>query len=193
MKQSLFTSNLRHALEDQRATFEQLAQVPIAQLERRPANGGWSAIECLAHLNRYDGYYRPRLEKAMVPGKGKAFRSGWLGKKIIAMMDPDTSKGSKKQKTLKRYEASNWQLDSSEVLNTFRAHLNRLEGLLESAATADLNAAKVPIEFFPLLKMRVGDAFLLVMRHDKRHLQQALRAAGLSQLNPQQPLSRRTG
>jgi hypothetical protein len=62
------------------------------------------------------------------------------------------------------------------VLAEFAHHQHQLLELLTQAHRADLNRKAVPIEFFKLLKMRLGETFEFVVLHEQRHVQQALRA-----------------
>lgn len=95
----------------------------------------------------------------------------WLGKKSMEMVHPQNGK---KHKTVKHMNPSNSQL-STATITEFLKHLQDLQNLLQSAKTANLNKKAIPVEFFKLLKMRIGETLEFIITHQKRHLQQALR------------------
>ena len=158
-----------------------LAPLPEAVLHQRPAPGHWSTLECLEHLNRYSRYYLPALAQALArsgaaPSAGQEVEVGysWLGRKSVAMMQPGSSK---KQATLRRLNPLGQALDHRALVE-FDQHAAALLVLLEQARATDLNRAAVPVEFFRLLKLRVGEPLEFVVVHQQRHMRQALRAAG---------------
>lgn len=158
-----------------------LVPLPEATLHQRPAPGHWSALECLEHLNRYSRYYLPALAQALAragtpPAASLATKVGysWLGRKSVNLMRPENAQ---KQATLRRLNPLGQALDHRALVE-FDQHAATLLVLLEQARAANLNRAAVPVEFFRLLKLRVGEALEFVVVHQQRHMQQALRAAG---------------
>lgn len=152
----------------------ELEPLELAQLNQQPAPNAWSVLECLEHLNRYSRYYNPRFAQALAHvGTAAEAEVGysWLGRKFVAMMGPGNTK---KAKTLKRMNPIGSRL-GREVLVEFQQHQQHLLELLAQAQHADLNRKAVPVEFFPLLKMRLGEAIEFVLVHEQRHMQQALR------------------
>lgn len=182
MTTSPFLAELTAAVEALRATARtEFASLPLALLNQRPAPASWSILECLEHLNRYGRYYIPALARALqrphpVPTEPAEVRYSWLGRKSVEMMRPATTK---KSAALKRMNPPGSPLDG-RVLSEFDQHQTRLLGLLARAHGADLNRGAVPVEFFRLLKLRLGEALEFVVVHQQRHLQQAQRVrAGL--------------
>lgn len=179
MNATAFLARLDQATRQLLTTVQtELAPLELAQLNHQPAPGAWSIFECLEHLNRYSRYYNARLTKALTqPGNSANTKQAevsysWLGGKFIRMMAPGNTK---KAKTLDRMNPSGSCL-GREVLAEFARHQQRLLELLTQAHHTDLNRKAVPIEFFKLLKMRLGEAFEFVVLHEQRHVQQALRA-----------------
>jgi hypothetical protein len=70
------------------------------------------------------------------------------------------------------------------VLAEFQQHQETLLRLLSRAAHTNLNRKAIPSEFFHLLKLRLGEAFLFVIAHQERHMQQAQRAHQQYQAQP---------
>ncbi|UOQ68648.1 DinB family protein [Hymenobacter volaticus] len=152
----------------------ELEPLELSQLNQQPAPNAWSVLECLEHLNRYSRYYNPRLAQALTHASTATQTEvgySWLGRKFVAMMAPSNNK---KAKTLKRMNPIGSCL-GREVLLEFQQHQQHVLELLAQAQHANLNHKVVPVEFFPLLKMRLGEALEFVLVHEQRHMQQALR------------------
>lgn len=175
MNQPEFLAKLAATVARQRhLVAAEFAPLTAAQLNLRPAPGSWSALECLEHLNRYSRYYNVALAKAcQQPAAGPAGAVGysWLGRYSIALMQPTNHK---KQTTLRRMNPLGSQL-GPEVIAEFDQHQARLAELLALAGSGNINRRAVPVEFFRLLKLRLGEALEFVVVHQQRHLQQAQR------------------
>jgi len=181
MNSTRFLTDLQTAVAEVRATVHaDFTALDLALLNQRPAPSSWSILECLEHLNRYCRYYNPVFAKALAqqpalaaPG---AVAYSWLGKKSVALVLPTNTQ---KKATLKHMNPLGSQL-GRHTLAEFDQHQAQLLALLAQAHTADLNRKAVPIEFFRLLRLRLGEALEFVVRHEQRHLQQAQRVrAGL--------------
>jgi uncharacterized damage-inducible protein DinB len=133
----------------------------------------WSILECFEHLNRYSRYYVSAMEKALHvaenPPVNDELKSTWIGAKSISMMHP---LNKKKQKTFKNMNPVNSKLDRS-VLDEFLKHQEKLQILITKAESTDINRMKIPLEFFRLLKMTLGEALEFLIVHEQRHLIQA--------------------
>jgi len=144
-------------------------------LNFKPSPERWSVLECLEHLNRYSRYYNPAIATALqqqpVQHQLQPVRYSWLGRKSIKLVQPDNGK---QYKTVKHMNPVGGTL-GREVLAEFLAHQTQLLTLLDTAQRADLNKKAVPVEFFRLLKLGSGEALEFVVRHQERHVQQALR------------------
>ena len=150
---------------------ETYLHLPDDVLNARPSAESWSILECFEHLNRYNRFYnaaidaRLRLEKNEI---SQNVKSTWLGRKSIESMHPSNLK---KQKTLKHLNPVSSSLLRG-VIGEFVEHQKQLLRLLEVAKRSDLNRIKIPIEFFRLLKMTLGEAFQFVIVHEQRHFLQ---------------------
>ncbi|UOG74359.1 DinB family protein [Hymenobacter tibetensis] len=174
MTPNAFLSQLEHATRQLLLTVQtELAPLRITELNQQPAPKAWSILECLEHLNRYSCYYNSALAEALAYGgtPKREVRYSWLGRKFIAMMAPGNTK---KAKTLKRMNPSGSQL-GREVIVEFQQQQQHLLELLAEARHTDLDRKAVPVEFFKLLNMRLGETFEFVVLHEQRHVQQALR------------------
>lgn len=177
MQTATLIADLQQQVQSLLDTLEtELQPLPDAVLQHKPAPDKWSALECLEHLNRYARYYHPALAAALqhaAPAPDAEVRFTWLGRKSCELVRPENQK---LQKTLARMNPARSHLTRS-VLTEFRQHQEQLLALLAQAADKDLNCKAVPVEFFQLLKLRTGEAFLFIVAHAQRHMQQAQRAA----------------
>ncbi|SNC77201.1 DinB superfamily protein [Hymenobacter gelipurpurascens] len=179
MHTAAFLTDLDHRLSSIETILQQeLLPLPEAVLNHKPAPQSWSVLECLEHLNRYGRYYLPALEQAL-GHSGTALRPteevtfSWLGRKSYEMVRPENRKA---HNTLARMNPARSHLGRT-VLQEFREQLSFLKTLLPLAYHTNLNRKAVPVEFFRLLKLQVGEALLFVVAHMQRHVQQAQRAA----------------
>ena len=153
----------------------EVKKLPTEKLNQRPANGGWSLLECLEHLNRYSGYYNPALEKAisnnLTMHAAQEITLTWLGKKSVEIISP---KNTKKQKTLKKMNPQGSALNAF-VVDDFLKNQQQLLRLLQQAKGANLGKKAVPVEFFRLLRMNIGETLLFMVLHQQRHFMQLQR------------------
>lgn len=157
-----------------RITNESFLPLDDDRLNWKESSGQWSILECLEHLNRYSHYYQKEILKNITAASAFAgpvdVRSSWIGKKFISMMHPDNVK---KQKTFSRMNPANSSLTRA-VLQDFLEEQKGLLSLLSMARNINPNKGKVPVEFFRLLSLSIGDALQFVIVHQQRHINQAL-------------------
>jgi hypothetical protein len=154
--------------------------VPLSAeaLNQKPNPQKWSIAECLEHLNYYSNYYNKAIKIALEKAQEKQwkavpiFTSTWLGKKSIESVHPSNTKTTQTPKALN----PSLSAVQAEVLPRFIAAQKEFLSLITAAKNIDLNKAKVGIEVFKLLKLRLGDLFLFMVAHNQRHCNQALRA-----------------
>lgn len=146
----------------------------LSLLNYKPAADSWSILECLEHLNRYSRYYNQVLAMAIAANPTanpqQTISYSWLGKKSLDSVRPDNGK---KIKTVRHMNPNNSQL-GRQTLENFLDHQTELLRLLDKAKGADLNRKVIPIEFFKLLKLRIGETLEFMALHQERHMQQAL-------------------
>jgi uncharacterized damage-inducible protein DinB len=148
--------------------------LPDHILKRKPAPTAWSILECFEHLNRYNRFYNAEIERRLAPSEttlDHQVSSTWLGKKSIQSMHPSNTK---KQKTLKHMNPLQSALERT-VIEEFLSHQRAFLKILDRASGSDLNKVRIPIEFFRLLKLNLGDALQFVVAHEQRHFIQIAR------------------
>lgn len=149
------------------------------KLNYPPAEGSWSVIQALEHLNMYNRYYLPVIEKslAIVPKEWNAwFVPGFLGNYFTKMMAPTNVYEVKNKMKAPKGFRPDATLDSEKVLNEFVEHQNKLLQLLETSRKRNLNEIKIPISLTQLVKLKLGDTFRFLIAHEQRHMMQARNA-----------------
>ncbi|PJJ48466.1 DinB family protein [Hymenobacter chitinivorans] len=186
MLSTAFIAQLETQVQALSATVDgQLRPLPSQELNYKPTPTAWSVLECLEHLNRYSRFYNPELARALQSAPAGAPHEvgfSWLGRKSYDTVKPENHK---LQKTVKHMNPAGSQL-TAEVVEEFLRHQQQLLQLLAAARTANLNRKAVRVEFFRLLKLRLGEALQFVVAHEQRHVQQALRAAQTAQARGQE-------
>ncbi|MDX5482675.1 MAG: DinB family protein [Hymenobacteraceae bacterium] len=166
---------IRAASNQKHTVISSFVPLALSALNHKPAPDSWSILECLEHLNRYSRYYNPALAKAIANNSDgnylQTISHSWLGKKSLDMVRPDNAK---KNKTVKHMNPNNSQL-GRQTLEEFLDHQTELLQLLDKAKGANLSKKAIPVEFFKLLKLRIGETLEFVVLHQERHVQQALR------------------
>lgn len=136
----------------------------------------WSILECLEHLNHYHAYYNPAIataaKKAKTSTGNNSYKHGWFGKMSIDMMSPDNQK---KQKAIAKMNPSGSKLNM-DTITRFLNYQQEVLSFLKTAKDININQRKVPVEFFKLMKMKIGDALAFVVTHERRHILQAQKA-----------------
>ncbi|TGE20613.1 DinB family protein [Hymenobacter aquaticus] len=176
MLSTILLRQLTDQVRELQTAARHLQTLDLAALNFKPTPASWSALECLEHLNRYSRFYNSELAQAL---SGKAVNMtphevgfSWLGRKSYDTVRPDNGK---KHTTIKHMNPAGSQL-GPEVVDEFQQHQQRLLELLAAAPGTNLNRKAVRVEFFRLLKLRIGEALQFVVAHQQRHVQQAQRA-----------------
>lgn len=148
------------------------------EFSRQPTPGKWSANECLQHLNSYGDYYLPAIEKAIGQSAIKPsanFKTGRLGNYFTRLMEPGENGPSKKMKSPANHSPKSIK-SSVEVISTFIDQQEKILQLLELARTKDLNKIRIPISIATFIRLKLGDVFMFIIAHNRRHVMQAEKA-----------------
>jgi uncharacterized damage-inducible protein DinB len=150
--------------------------VDKTKLVYQPAEGKWSIVQVLEHLNGYGRYYLPAIEKGLSEKKTTKqawFNSGFWGEYFVKSMKPkNIYEITNKMKTSKSYEFPN-SLNVDTVLNEFLQQQDQLLRLLDMAGEVDLNEVKIPVTITKIIKLKLGDVFRFLIAHEQRHMIQA--------------------
>lgn len=151
-----------------------------------PEEGSWSVAQVLEHLNAYNRYYLPAIEKSMVhisKDTSAWFIPGFWGNYFTkTMMPKNVYEIKNKMKAPKNYIPGKG-LNVEAVFKEFIQHQNKLLQLLDVARRRNLNTIRIPISISKLVRLKLGDTFRFLIAHEQRHMIQArnaIKAVGVS-------------
>ncbi|GAA4454701.1 DinB family protein [Nibrella saemangeumensis] len=148
------------------------------QLSWRPAPDRWSIGQCLQHLNLAERFYIRNLQKKIddlgliqAMPTDQLIESDWVGRALRYSVDPNTNL-KLPAPSLIRPRAD---LDEPSVLSQFVELQQLLHDLLDKAIYLDWNKTRMMSLFGNWIKIRLGDALIMLVLHTERHIRQALR------------------
>jgi len=169
-------NSLKEITERNLKEVQQFATLSADKLNAKPSEKAWCILECIEHLNRYSDFYNPEIRKVIDASnhpKSETFKSSWLGNYFAQSMMPKKDKLNK-MKTFKSMNPIHASLDH-KVLHRFIDHLHQTLRLLDEARQKDLTKIKTGITISKIIKLRLGDTFRVLIHHNDRHVQQALK------------------
>jgi hypothetical protein len=176
MDSKIVLTELTNIVAQTKPIVRRFQQLTATELNHKPRANSWSILECVEHLNRYGDFYLPEIEQQMLkakPGHYPVFKAGWLGNYFANLMNMK-KRSMKKLKSPADKNPANSQLNST-TLDRFLKQLEKLEALLQQAATVDLTTTKTAITITRLIRLRLGDTFRFLVYHIERHIAQASR------------------
>jgi DinB superfamily len=157
------------------ASAEQMKDADKGKLVYQYNKNIWSVVQVIEHLNAYNRFYLPAIERALAERndtRNAWFNSGFWGDYFTKMMKPtNVFEVKNRMKAMKKYSFPN-SLNVNSVFNEFLEHQQKLLQLLENSRERDLNAIKVPITMSKYVKLKLGDTFRFVIAHEQRHMVQ---------------------
>ncbi|MBK7129168.1 MAG: DinB family protein [Crocinitomicaceae bacterium] len=149
------------------------------QLFWRPNDRTWSVAQCLAHLNAYYSFYIPvfreRIKNTRFRTPGQYFVSSPLGTASILAVKLGKVKNVKRRlKAAKDYNPLiNATLPTENAVLEFLAYQDEMQKLIADSRFINVRKAKCTLAVTSLIKLRLGDAFQVVVYHNERHVEQA--------------------
>lgn len=151
-----------------------------AQLRTKPANGGWSVVECLQHLNLAERYYIRQLQHKVDKlgliqhnADDQSLQSGWVGRLLLSAVDPKSKRKFPSPGVVRPRAAAD--LNPADVMTQFVELQTLLRSLLDKAVYLDWNKDKTATLFGNWIKINVGDMLIMLVAHTERHVAQAMR------------------
>ncbi|UKN01841.1 DinB family protein [Paracrocinitomix mangrovi] len=169
-------SELEQMTQNHLAKLKEWKNLDFDELNYKPTQDSWSALECVEHLNRYAEFYMPEIGNRIKESQTQPnsyFSSGVLGNYFAKSMEPKPKLN--KMKTFKSMNPNNSDLDLA-VLDKLIKFEETLLQHLNVAKTVDLKKVKTSITISKLIKLRLGDTFRFYINHIERHFLQAERA-----------------
>ena len=158
-----------------------VASLPEEVWSGRPDPTCWSAAECVAHLNLSAEAYLPRMEEGLERARSLGrrergrYRADPLGWVVSRMVGPLPRIGGRRRGRVKAPPAfvPGGDLPQEEILERFRALQARQVALVEASDGLPIDRVKVRSPFVEAARFNLYSTFLILPRHQHRHLQQA--------------------
>jgi hypothetical protein len=169
-------SNQAHTLiRELRAVSATAEEIPRkasqAQLDWSPPDGGWSPSQIFEHLCIANDSYLKELNR-LVPDSRTAFgaaNSSWkpslAGKLLVRSMESPRKVSAPKI----------WRPGPTPRPNVISEFLRRqydIEDLIQRSLGYDWRKLRLASPASMLIRMNIGDAFTVLVRHEQRHLRQ---------------------
>jgi hypothetical protein len=148
------------------------------RLTARPAPDGWSAVECLIHLNLTSKQYIPLIHTAiqLAEQEGKlangSFHLDWKGRLLAWFLEPPYRM---RGKTIP-HAIPDRPRPPEPVLEEFTALNRQLIEMIEVAAPLAMNEIRIVSPFNGKASYNLFATFHVVAAHERRHLWQAGKA-----------------
>ncbi|MFY7651747.1 MAG: DinB family protein [Chitinophagaceae bacterium] len=167
------TFNHTHLIEQvkqQQAVVTNLLLVPENVLLMQPNAQAWSIAQVIAHLNVYNRYYHPLLQKFVESTSitGSAYKPGWLGSYFIRLMQPKSAVDVGKKMKAHKNAIPTPQLNALAIIRQHITYQEELIIILEKAVNANLNS-RIPIFISPFIQLKAGDLLQFLVAHQQRH------------------------
>ena len=144
------------------------------QLNRKPTPDKWSIGECIDHLIvSHDQYIKKireiNVEKIPIGKDDTPYKESIFGKLLINSIAPENTR---KTKTFKVFYP-NHKIIKTSVVDDYNRSLDALIEIAEKFKGYNLNKIRIssPVSIF--IRLNLGDALLIHLNHDKRHINQA--------------------
>jgi hypothetical protein len=150
-----------------------------ATFERRPAEGSWSAAECLVHLNLTTQAFLPLIDDALSDAQrgavdaGTRYRKDVVGWLLRWVVEPPARM---KVKTTPPFVPKAWSTPG-DLLREFESLQADLARRIADANGCDIGRVKVRSPFSSRMRYNLLATFAVIAAHERRHLWQAERAA----------------
>ena len=148
-----------------------------AQLAWRPGPGRWSIAEVVAHLNRAGRPYLDRIAHALAEARGRgpspdAWRPTFVGGLMARSQEPPPRIRFRAPRIFRPGADGAAPPAGAPELATWRGLHQEMEERLREAAGVDLRRARIVSPVTGMVRMNAGDAFALLLSHERRHLWQ---------------------
>ena len=149
-----------------------------ATFRRRPEEHGWSAAECLDHLNSSTESFVRKIRRVLesvktVPPKGGFEDLTLYGRIYLWFMEPPVRK---RVPSPRNFVPAVTTASREAMLMRFEKAHRELIQLIEETDAIDRTRVKLPTPVSKWFRVSLLDTFAVLASHDRRHLWQAERA-----------------
>jgi hypothetical protein len=144
------------------------------QLNFKPSPDKWSIGECIDHLVVSHDQYLNKIRKINVEGippgtNSDPYKHSLFGKLLINAVSPEATR---KVKTFRVFNPGH-KLINIGVVDEYHRSLDELIEIAEKFKWYDLNKIKISSPILNFIRLNLGDAFIIHLNHDSRHINQA--------------------
>jgi DinB superfamily len=157
---------------------QQWQNMPAKHLETSPQTVGWSAVQCVEHLNIYSRYYLPLIKNAIETAQKNdwkatpQYQSGWLGNYFYHTMLPKENGTLPSKMKAPKKAIPPQSIDTVAVIAEYISHQEELLRLLDLTHHISLAKPRIPISIAPFIRLKLGDVLLFLTAHTERHVLQ---------------------
>jgi DinB superfamily len=147
------------------------------QLNWHPAEGSWSILDCLQHLNVAVTETLPAFDRAIAEGRARdqagagPFRYGWFSRMMVWSMEPPARFRMKAPRLMRVSPASTRR--GAEVVPEFLRVRDRLAERVRQSDGLDLARVRTISPVNSMIRLPLGAYFNFILAHERRHLWQA--------------------
>ena len=139
----------------------------------------WTIGEILDHLVIFNGLYIPIIEKAIHATKekpefadaGESYMHTLTGNMMIKTVRPENRNRSSAPKIFHPTKS----LYDYGITDKFEGQLSGLIGFMDAAKGLNLAVVRAYSPDIKILKFNLGDCFIMMVQHTKRHVEQMLK------------------
>jgi hypothetical protein len=156
---------------------ELAAKSDESTFHKRPASGGWSAAECIAHLNLTTTEYLPLVDQLLASGRAgfpdsRRYRKGWFSALFAWTLEPPARM---RIKTIPRFVPNSTDSKQAIIAEWDQLHA-AMQDRLRRASGLHLEELRVASPFNARMSYNLYAAFCILAAHERRHVWQAERA-----------------
>jgi hypothetical protein len=175
MEQKLLdlTNNLKAISDDAHSSFGHLSG---EQLNWKPAEKSWSVAQCLDHLILTNREFFLEMDELCAGTRKNSFFenyspfSGWFGRFLIKAV----SEGSKPAKAPSKRIVPPSDV-GADIVDKYCEHQAEMVEKIGKTGNVDWQKTIVTSPFLPVFTYSLADAYVVLVEHSKRHVNQAKR------------------
>jgi hypothetical protein len=142
---------------------------------RRPNSQGWSAAECVAHLNLTTQEMLPQIDQAIIESSAstrssaRRYRGDLIGWFLSRTLEPPVKQKFKTTPAFVPTSAG----PKDQILREFSEFQGQLVQRLNKVSGLDMQRVKVTSAFNRKIRYNLYSSFRIITAHQRRHLYQA--------------------
>ena len=178
MKDKAFIEEMVRKGEEAREKFRSnFSNLSLTQLNWKPSPESWSIGQCLDHLLVADCLYFPMLKKITEGNYHMSFWEKWspfgkfMGHMLVTQVQEQPRR---KMNAPKIFLPSTSNIDAG-IYERFSKHLDTLLEYIALCKSIDVDKTRITSPVSKFITYNLRDAFRLLIQHEHRHLNQALR------------------